>query len=923
MKRWLRNVCFRLRALFHNGRKESELGEEIEHHLGILRREFEEKGMSGEEARKAALREFGNMEAIKEGSRENWGVHTATCVMKEFRLGLRLLWKSKVFTAAVVLTLALCIAGNTVIFTLLSGVLGPPDYPDPDRVVQVWAAYPGIGGESGRMGGVNSASRLVDFYNNADHFESLTLIQNRDVNISLEGSSFRSRGLYVTKGFFEVTGVDPFSGRYFAESDYSVEGGEAHFYIVLAEPFWRNQLGADRDIVGKTVYLNSLPNKVIGIAPARVGSHFGKPDFYRIYPNPFKFPQDRLDRSRHGNAYPIWGRLKPGVTQAQAKAQLDNLDRLHYERSDSELKGFIDRSQYEARMATHQQISANNEGRLLYLLQGSVLMVLLIGCLNVANLLVARGFGRRSEFALRAAVGASRLVLIRQLLIECVVLALASSVIGYGLALGAMGLVREYLSIDLIVYSPEGALSLGSSSLLFLIAVSLGVGLLLGVFASISLLFSKQNLASSMHGESGKATANKSIRYVRSSLVSAQVALTVLLLVGAGLLIQSFQKALNTNPGIETENIYVSKLGLAWGKYEKGENDGGARKIRFRDQFRASLMEIPGVESVTFTPYLPMLDEMGHWSGIALQDSPHRPEDGLVSAHVTVVPEDFFETFGIPLLRGRYFDFSDKSRPEGVFIVDRSFAERYYKGVDPVGKYVGWGESFSFGDNDPSEVPMIVGVVENIKHLGLDHWESSRDAPSSPMMYRLEIDRALSTDFSVAIKGSRPLDNLFPIVQRKALEIDDQLPLYMNDTLENLIEGSLDDRRTFMLLITILSAMALILSAIGIYGVLAYDVIQRTQEIGLRLALGSTRDGILNLFMKQGSIKVFAGLLIGLVCAALLSSRISDFLYQVEPTEPMSFAMVAVFVLIIAALATYLPARKALRVEPMQALRVE
>jgi len=299
----------------------------------------------------------------------------------------------------------------------------------------------------------------------------------------------------------------------------------------------------------------------------------------------------------------LWGRLKEGVSMGQAKAQIDALDQRFFNDAIEWTQNAIRQSGHETILATYQQMSRANYGRLLYLLQGSVLMVLLIGCLNVANLLVARGFGRKSEFALRAALGGSQFVLIRQMLMECMALALCSCLFGLLLSWSVLSLVNQYLLTDLLSDFSTQSLYLNSSSVLFLFGISLAVGLLLGLFSSVSLVYSKRNLLAAIHEGSSKATSSKSMRLIRSSLVSVQVALTVILLIGAGLLIQSFRKAINTAPGIDTKNVYASKLALSWGNYEEPE-----KRAAFRKQLETALLEIPGIESVAYSSFLPAIE---------------------------------------------------------------------------------------------------------------------------------------------------------------------------------------------------------------------------------------------------------------------------------------------------------------------------
>ncbi|MCZ6674372.1 MAG: ABC transporter permease [Verrucomicrobia bacterium] len=918
MRRLLRSFIFQARGLFLNRHKQAELDEEVQYHVDLIRNDYLQQGMEPVQARKAALKEFGHEEIIKEDCREAWGAHWLFGMIKEFRLGLRLLWKSKGFTAAVVFTLAICLAGNTIVFTILDFVLSAPPYPQPERVVQIYNSYPGSFGATNRLGGSNNAVSYFDYSENADAFEDLALIQQRDVNANYKDASERTSVLYVSKRFFDLVGLKPILGSYFTEEIYNNGDTLGASPVVLSESYWKNQMGGDRDVLEKIIFLNSRPKNIIGVAPHKVGTHFSKPKFYRPYFIIYREIEMRDDRRRHSNYAYLWGRLKEGVSKEQAKTQIDALDQRYFDRTNADMQEFIRRSQHETRMATFREITQSNQGNSLYLLQGSVLVVLLIGCLNVANLLVARGFGRRSEFAVRTALGASRLILVRQMLIECLVLVLGSCLAGYAFAWVALELVNQYLLTDLLSSSSVETVFLNRSALVFLIGVSLAVAVLLTLFSSISLVFSKRSFLGSIHNGSSKTTSNKTIRLIRSTLISFQVALTVILLIGAGLLIQSFLKAINSDPGFDPKNVYASKVGLPWVNFQKSE-----QTVSFRTRLKTSLLETPGIDSVAFTSSIPTVDELGRQSDIKLLGSSVDPNDELVSIRYCTVSRDYFELLGFPLLRGRFFNTNDFNREGLSLIIDKTFAEKYYKNLDPVGKYVGLSSSFDVSNIDPATTPVIVGVVDNVKHLGLDNGYADTSTEELPMCYFLFNKDYGSRDYSILIKSALPFEGLLKTVQEEVRKIEPRVPLFLNQPLETLVRSSLDDRRAFMLLVTILSGMALILSAIGIYGVLAFDVAQRTREIGLRMALGSTGKSILELLLRQGAIKVVVGLLLGLAGAFVLSSRISDFLYQVNPTEPIAFLLVALFVLMIAFLASYLPARKALHIDPMQALRVE
>lgn len=922
MRRLLRSLLFQLSSLFRNGTKEAELDEEVQYHVDRIAQDFEREGMSPDEARKAALKEFGNVEAIKEGSRESWGTHWLFSMVREFRLGLRLLWKSKGFTAAVVLTLSICIIGNTVVFSILDGILKPPSYPDPDKVFEIFNTYPELYGSSTKLGGAISRASYLDYSENAEAFESMAYAEIRDVNVSINDVLLRTRGLYVTKKFFDVVSIAPVKGRYFVESDFfdnNENASSIQYPVVIAESFWKNQLGGDGDILGKTIYLNSLPNFVIGVAPDSVSNHLYRPQVFRALPSVYRMTEDDKMRGRFADFGGIFARVKAEVGKDQAKAQIDALDQRYFERTYEGKKEFIKRSQHETKMATYQEMSQANEGKSLYLLQFTVLVVLLIGCLNVANLLIARGIRRGAEFAIRNAVGASEVEILRQVLMECLAIAFISCIFGSLLVLPTFSVVNHYFITGFFPdYYPDTVLRLNKSSTFFFIGISSVAGILLGVFALTSYFLTRRKFLNPLQEHANNATSNKTIRRVASILVSTQVALSVVLLISAGLFIRSFFAAIISDPGIGTKNIYVSKVGLTWADWKEPE-----RISEFRRRLRSSLQDTPGIEAVAFSLFVPVAESLGTNGNISLPDVPDEPSSELIAAKVGFVSEGFFEMLGINLLTGRYFEANDANRDGGTIVIDRAFTEKYFKGVNPLGKYLGVGSSFNVSNFNPKTTPLIVGVVENIQHHGLDKGHGAWGAGNLPMYYALINNSYLSQEYTLIVKSSWPQNELYQLIQDKVREIDPRLPVYFNQPLERAIGTSLNQRRIFMLLVTILGFLALILSAIGIYGVIAFDVNQRTREIGLRMALGASRKGILKLILQQGAGKIALGVFFGLIGAFLLSERIGEFLYEVKPTDPLGYILVTVFVLIIAFFPSYLPARRASRIQPMDALRAE
>ena len=470
--RWFYKWRRRLATFFKRSNTDDELALEIEQHVDMVAAEYEADGLAPDIARKKALREFGNVEALKEECRDNWGTQMLTGSLKEFRLGLRLLWKNKGFTSAVVITLAICMGGNAIAFTILHSVLSPPPIPDSNRLVQIYEVFPGRDGFSKHLGGGSNSSAFMEFTEFADTLELVSLVQLREVNVSLDESTTRDRMLWITKPFFDLVPISPILGRHFIAQDFYAVMEVKHdsvFPVILAESFWRNQLGGDPDVIGKIIQVDSIRNRIVGVVPNETGSIFGRPQLYRPWRQPHEITDAQRLRSRLGVIANggLWGRLKEGVTIEQAKAQIDVINQRLFERMIPGKQELRKRNQQETLLATSQAIIHSQMGKSLYLLQTSVLVVLIIACLNVANLMIARGMIRRAEYAVRGALGASRRLLFRQILMECLALALASFLIGILIAWPGLTAVNNYLLPDILTTAQTESLFWGTPGILF------------------------------------------------------------------------------------------------------------------------------------------------------------------------------------------------------------------------------------------------------------------------------------------------------------------------------------------------------------------------------------------------------------------------------------------------------------------------
>ncbi|MCG8526179.1 MAG: ADOP family duplicated permease [Opitutales bacterium] len=882
------------------------MNEEIKCHLDLEIEKNIERGMSPREARKSALLKFGGVEQVKENCRDSWGTRQVTGMIREFKLGMRLLLNNKGFTVAVTLTLGLCIGGNTIIYSVLNSLLSPPDYPEPNRVVEIYNSYPAQGID--RM--TSNIPIYLDYSEHADSFEFLALVQNRAVNMTYQESSTRIPGIYASPDFFNLFDVHPVLGRFYGEESFVRDSLESR-HVVVSESYWENQFNRDPSIIGETLYIDTQLSTIIGVAPASLSSHFGDAAFFHPWNwNPNRETEQALLNTRHSNRSRLYGRLKTGVTREQAKTQLDVIDARYYEIAPERMKMFLDSSNHETLMSTLRETNHENLGTSLYLLQGSVLLVLLIGCINVANLLIARSHTRLPEFAMRSSLGASNTILKRERLMECLALAAMSSFVGILIAWVGSGTINRYLLNDLLPSADNLSILSSVDNFVFISALSLAVGLFLGLFSSFS--FTKKRLLAFIHESGGKASSSKPMRIFRSGLVATQLAFTIVLLVGSALLLQSFIKAINSDPGFETDDRFTTSVSLDFQNYGDLE-----RTVAFRQSLETSLKTIPAVESVALSSGIPGITSMGV-NTISIPGYEPVSDEGMPAFNVCLVNSGFFDLLGISFIQGRDFDLSDMNRNQSSIILDRNAAERYYPNGDAVGSYIPFGNQ-----TEPENMSLIVGVVENIRHQGLDGENMDFTSGNEPMMYRHINANLRLPRFNIIIKSKRDFADIFPEIRENVAQLDSQIPLYFSGRLEDLLQDTLNDRRAFMFLTIILGVMALILSVIGIYGVLSYDISQRTNEIGLRMAIGASPKNVLGLFFGQGARKVGIGIALGIIGAIFFSNRLRSFLFEIEPTSFLSFVTVAIFVSTIASIAIYIPAASATRIKPMVALRTE
>ncbi|HEX6624897.1 MAG TPA: ABC transporter permease [Pyrinomonadaceae bacterium] len=805
---------------------------------------------------------------------------------QDVRYSFRLLWKDKGFAAIAVLTLALGIGANTAIFSVVDAtLLRPLPYRDPDRLVHLWETSPQQQQFAEREA---SYPDFLDWKEQNRVFEGVGGYSRRSFTLTGRDAPDLLRGVAVTDGFFQVLGVEPVAGRSFQAGE---DRPGAEPLVLLGHDTWRRRFNTDPQVVGQTLTLNGNSHRVVGILPASFQfAPAGEADVWvPLNPN----EQQRTRRFMHW--LNVVGRLKPGVSVEQAKADMDTIARRIAGAYPDSHTGTSVRV-----VGLHEQIVGKLKP-ILYVLLGTVCFVLLIACANVANLLLARSAARQKEIAIRAALGAGRGRLLRQLLTESTVLALAG---------GAAGALLASWGVDLLVARlPEAQLSSmpylrGLSSNPNVLAFTSVISLLTGVVFGLApaLQASKLNLQDSLK-EGGRTSSAATHQRLRNLFVVSEIALALLLLVGAGLVLKSLSRLLEVRPGFNPDNVLTMRVPLPPDKYPE---DG--HLVSFHGQLLGRLETLPGVKGVATVSVIPLTG--GNTSRFIAEGRPAPPPGSELNANIRDITPNYFEVMDVPLLRGRPFSEQDKADSPAVVIVNQTFADRLFPGEDAVGKRL----LLPSVQRPPIE---IVGVVADEKVTALD-------AATTPVVYgpfQQDPDRTLS----VVVRTSADPGGVFGAVRGEIRSLDPNLPVYDIRTMQQVIDRSpsIFLRRYPAFLISTFAAVALVLAVIGIYGVISYTVTQRTHEIGLRMALGAQSGDVLRMVLWQGLKLILLGLAAGLAAAFALTRLMSNLLFGVSATDPLTFTGISLLLTAVAALACYLPARRATKVDPMVALRYE
>ena len=871
----LHDLLFRLRSLFRRYAVEGELDDELRFHLERQIAKYVKSGMSEAEAERRARLEFGGLAQVKDECREARGISFVETLVQDVGYTTRTLLHSPAFTACSVLTLALGIGANTAIFSVVNSVLlNPLPYSNPQELL------------AARQN--DSPPNLRDVQRLTTSFASSGGVNITPMDFTGKGEPVRVHAAYIDAGLPATLGVQPMLGRWIS-ADEDVKGGPRN--IVVSYPFWRDFLGTDPHVLGKSIRLSGNSYTVIGVMPSSFALPKEPADiFVSLW---VAYPEAAPDRAVHF-MHTYW-RLKPGVTLTQAQAEIVQVDhRLAEQFPDTEKR------RGTLLVPLHDWLVGNIRPALLVLF-GSVGLVLLIACANFAMLLMARSVARQRELMIRASLGARNSRLIRQRLTESTLLAL------FG---GAAGLVVAKIGTSVLLALKPAALR-GFSAIhtdvrvfVFAFAISLLTGLLFGLLPAWSA--SRGDIAEALR-ESTRATGSGASRsLLRSFLVTAELALALILLAGAGLLIKGFLHLRSVNPGFNPANVMTMYLQLPGTRYP-----GIPLETNFRRELLSRINALPGVEAAMISD-LPLAGNyVGHRVVIDGRPTPAVGTEPLVQT--LSVMGDYFGVMKIPIRAGRDFQPTDREGQPLVAIVNEAFVRQYLPDQNPVGSRIDWARR-----DEPNKWMTIIGVVADVKHSGLNQ-------PVDPAVYApfSQNDEAWRRFMTLVVKTEGPVTGLVEDIKRRVWSLDSQIPVSDVQSMDDLMAVSVAQERFNMLLLGIFAVLALILAGVGIYGMIAYRVNQRTHDIGVHIALGAQHRDVLRLVMKDGIKLTLLGILLGLCGAVALTRVMVSLLFEVKPTDPATLIAVALLLAAAALLACYIPAQRALSIQPINALRCE
>jgi putative ABC transport system permease protein len=883
----LRRLVMRLVSAVRPGRADRELTREMATHLRQIEDDCIRRGMSAPDARAAAVRAFGGVEQAKEVQRDARSIGWIDELRQNVKYAVRTLRRTPGFTLAAVLTLALGIGANTLMFSVVNAtLLQPVAFPDADRLVTVW---------KGRVAdpehlNIVSMPNYRDYRERSRSFESIALLDStgRGYNLTGRGEAEQVPGVRVTASFFRVLGVSPQLGRTFLQEEEQT-GNDG--VVVLSHGLWTRRYGADPSLVGQTIQIDSQPRVVVGVMPASFTFRLG---VVRQLWVPVGWTKG--DEGRTSNSFIAIARLKPTVTLQQSRSEMDTLGRALAAQHAPDDAGFT------VRLAPFSEFGARRLRSTLVPMMAVVGFVLLIACVNVANLMLARGAARARELAIRCTLGAGHGRIVRQLLTESVVLACAGAAAGLVLAYWGTSALVPILPNNLrtLPFRASSTVGIDVTVLAFTSALAIGSGILFGLIPAFA---SFRNDLTHPLKENARGSTGDGKSRLRYGLVAAEVALTLVVLAGAGVMLVSVARLLGVSPGLDPRNVLVMEMSVPQANLYYGPPGNP----RFCESIGEQVGSIPGVLSVSAVGHLP-LSGGSAGRGLAIEGRPDPgPENQPDSAYSVACP-GILKTLGISLLKGREFTHRDTLEAPGVVLVNEALAKQQWPGEDAIGKRFKIGRT-----SDDAPWLTVVGVYKDFRQFGLD-------SEQGPSFYR-PYQQAGWPLITIVVKTVATPEGFTAAVRRAIAVVEPNQPASGGLTMDQIIGSSVSSRRVPMLLLSGFALLALVLAAVGIAGVVGYSVVQRTPEIGVRVALGAQRRDVLRLILGHSLAWALGGVVVGIVGSVGLLRLLGTLLYDVTPTDPIVLLSVSLVLIGVVLAASYVPARRAVRVDAVTALR--
>jgi predicted permease len=887
----LRQLFQRFAALFRRAQLDQDLEAEMASHLELAIEENLRSGLSPMEARRQALIQFGGTQQAKESHRDSRSLPFLETLLQDVRFGLRMLGKSPAFTAVAVLTLGLGIGANTALFSVLDAVvLRPLPFHDPGRLVAVRS----VDLRDPTQGGDISYPNFLDWRSQSHSFEAMSVWNVTNLTYTGGDKPESLRSAVVSANLFSLLGVSPVLGRSFALEEDRPGGNDIP--VILSYEFWQSHFGGDPNVLGRALTLDNAKYTVVGVMPARFQFPVEK-DHVELWITIAHDLQGTMAMaSQRGISY-LWvvARLKPNIQIPMAQSDVLLVQgQLNRQYSENRPRGVAIQSEAD-------QIAGDMRPVLIILL-GAVAFLLLIACANVAGLLLARATVRKKEFTVRFALGASRWTIVRQLLAESVLLACLG---------GALGLLLAHWATSALVsMTPEGLprtseIALDFRVLAFTFFVVLAVGVLFGLAPAVH---ASRSDSSQVLGENGRgsSTGPSGLR-LRGALVISQLAISFVLLIGAGLLLRSFNRLLHVDPGFRPDHVLTFLLEVPSSRHP------GAQRPVFVRALLQSARALPGVNSASAIFGLPLNDEQSAFTTLEIYGQPV-PSSQRPRIAFRIVESQYFRTMGIRLLRGRAFAPQDEQGGPPLAIVSEMLARQLFHGENPLGHRIRL--DISFGNNLDAPMREIVGIVTDVKSNGIA-------GTAVPEVYVPQTPVDFIGETTVVVRTTMDPNSLVPTVRSLVSSMDKDLPLREVRTLDQYVSGSISAPRFEALLLGTFAALAFFLTAIGLYGVISFSVIQRTREMGIRIALGAQHGSISRMVLRQSASLTVIGVAIGLLASFFAVHLIHRLLYGIAATDPTTFVAVPVLLIAMSLLASYIPARRATRVDPITALRYE